>query len=56
MHFGRVLNKTGSPEMGNYLSVHASHEMQEDIKECDFSSLEYKMMRKKNLWKVIDAV
>lgn len=56
MHFGRVLNKTGSLKMGNYLSVHASHEMQEDIKERDFSSLEYKMMRKKNLWKVIDAV
>lgn len=47
MHFGRVLNKTGSAKMGNYLSVHASHEMQEDINECDFSSLEYKMMRKK---------
>lgn len=24
MHFGRVLNKTGSPKMGNYLFVDAS--------------------------------
>lgn len=56
MYFGRVPNKTGSPKMWNYLSAHVFHEMQQDIKARGFSSLKYKMHKKKNLWKVIDVV
>jgi len=47
MHFGRVLYKTGSPKMGNYLSARVFHKMQQDRKARGFSSLEYKMQEKK---------
>lgn len=49
MYFGRVPNKTGSPKMWNYLSAHVFHEMQQDIKARGFSSLKYKMHKKKSL-------